>query len=295
MNQTKLLAVAGLILLGVIIVASTIYTVDEREKTVVVRFGQVIRYDDKPGLHVKTPFLDSVRFFDSRVLTLDFEPQPFLTKEKKNVIVDSYVKWRIVDVLKFYVAVGGDEYRARQRLSPVISSGLRDEFGKRSVQEVISGDRRKIMEILSTNADKDASEYGIEVVDVRIQRVDLPPEVSQSVYRRMEAERTRIGKELRAKGAEAAEKIRADAERQRDVLLAEAYRDAERIRGEGDGRATAIYGRAYSANPEFYSFYRSLSAYKESFKSRDDILVVDPSADFFKYFRNPRRGSAPAP
>lgn len=289
MNQNKIFAVAGLIFIGLLILNGTLYTVDERERAVVVRFGQVIRYDDKPGLHIKTPFLDSVRFYSAQILNLDADPQLFPTIEKKYVVVDSYVKWRISDVLKFHVAVGGDEAKARERLSQVINSGLRGEFGKRTVKEVISGDRRKIMELLSENADKDASEYGIEVVDVRIQRVEFPTEVRDAVYRNMAAERARIAKELRAKGAEAAEKIRANAERQRDILLAEAYRDAERTRGEGDARATSITGKAFSANPEFYSLYRSLNAYKESFKNKDDILVVDPSADFFKYFKNPRR------
>ena len=289
MNQTKLMAFAGLLLLVFVVVNATVYTVDEREKAVVVRFGEVVRIDAKPGLRVKTPFLEDVRFYDSRILTLDAEPQPFLTKEKKSVLVDSYVKWRITDLLKFYVAVGGDEMKARERLGQVINSGLRDEFGKRTVHDVISGDRRKIMELLSVNADKEAGEYGIEVVDVRIQRVDLPNEVSQSVYRRMEAERARTAKELRAQGAETAEKIRANADRQREILLAEAYRDAERLRGEGDARATAIYASAYNVNPEFYSLYLSLNAYKESFNNKEDILVVDPSADFFKYFKNPNR------
>ncbi len=289
MNQTKLVAIAGLVLLALLIVNGTVYSIDEREKAVVVRFGQVIRYDDAPGIHVKTPFLDTVKVYDARILTMDADPQPFLTKEKKSVIVDSYVKWRIADLLKYYVSVGGDEQKAKDRLAQLINSGLRDEFGKRTLRDVVSGDRRKIMEILSENTDKEAVEYGIEVVDVRIQRVDLPSEVSQSVYRRMEAERTRIAKELRAQGDEEANKIRANAERQRDILLAEAYRDAERIRGEGDARATATYGKAYGANPEFYSLYRSLNAYKESFKDRDDILVIDPSADFFRYFKNPRR------
>ena len=289
MNQTKLMAIAALLLIVIVVINGTVYTVDEREKAVVVRFGEVVRVDAKPGLHIKTPFLEEARFYDSRILTLDAEPQPFLTKEKKSVLVDSYVKWRIIDVLKFYVAVGGDEMKARERLGQVINSGLRDEFGKRTVHDVISGDRRKIMELLSVNADKEASEYGIEVVDVRIQRVDLPNEVSQSVYRRMEAERARTAKELRAQGAETAEKIRANADRQREILLAEAYRDAERLRGEGDARATAIYANAYNVNPEFYSFYRSISAYKDSFNNKEDILVVDPSADFFKYFKNPNR------
>ncbi len=292
MTQNKLMAIAGLALLFLIIVNSTVYIVDEREKAVVVRFGEVIRYNDPPGVHWKQPFLDSVRFYSSQILTLDAEPQLFPTVEKKYVVVDSFVKWRITDLLKFYVAVGGDETKARERLSQVINSGLRGEFGKRTVHDVIAGDRRKIMELLSVNADKDASEYGIEVVDVRIQRVELPANVRESVYNRMKAERDRIAKELRAKGAEQAEKIRAGAERQRDILLAEAYRDAERTRGEGDARATSITGQAFGVNPEFYALYRSLNAYRESFKSRDDILIVDPSADFFKYLKNPRRGAA---
>ncbi|HEX9626413.1 MAG TPA: protease modulator HflC [Acidiferrobacterales bacterium] len=289
MNQNQLIAVVALVLVAIVIVSGAFYTVDERERAVVVRFGQVVKHDAEPGLHMKIPFLDTVRFYDRRILTMDAEPRAFLTVEKKSVVVDSYVKWRIIDLPKFYVAVAGDELKARERLSQVINSGLRDEFGKRTLRDVVSGDRRKIMEILSVNADKDSRAYGIEVVDVRIQRVDLPPEVSQSVYRRMEAERTRIAKELRAQGAEAAERIRADADRQREILLAEAYRDAERLRGEGDARAAAIYARAFNVNPEFYTLYRSLNAYKESFKSKDDLLVVDPSAEFFRYLKSPRR------
>lgn len=293
MSQNKLFAIVGLALIGLLIVSNTIYTVDERERAVVVRFGQVIRYDDQPGLHFKMPFsifgYDLVRFYSAQVLTLDAEPQLFPTIEKKYVVVDSFVKWRITDVLKFHVAVGGDEVKARERLSQVINSGLRGEFGKRTVKEVISGDRRKIMELLSVNADKDASEYGIEVVDVRIQRVEFPAEVRDAVYRNMAAERARIAKELRAKGAEAAEKIRANAERQRDILLAEAYRDAERARGEGDAKATSLYGQAYGRAPEFYSLYRSLGAYKESFRSKEDIMIVDPSSDFFRYMKKPGR------
>lgn len=291
MNQKQLLVIAGIVVIVLMVLNSFIYVVDEREKAVVVRFGQVIRVDDKPGLHTKIPFLESVRLYPAQILTLDAEPQLYPTIEKKYVVVDSFVKWRIIDVLKFHVAVGGDEAKARERLAQVINSGLRGEFGKRTVKDVIAGDRAKIMALLSVNADKDASEYGIEVVDVRIQRVEFPTEVRDAVYRNMAAERQRIAKDLRAKGAEQAEKIRANAERQRDILLAEAYRDAERIRGEGDGRATAITGRAFSVNPEFYSLYRTLNAYKESFKGKDDILIVDPSADFFRYFRNPRRGT----
>ena len=273
----------------VLLAATTIYTVDEREKAIVIKFGQVIRYNDKPGVHLKTPFLDSVRYFDSRILTLDAEPRPFLTKEKKKVLVDSFVKWRIVDVLKFYVTVGGSEASANTRLAQLVNSGLRDEFGKRAVHEVISGDRRRIMEILSQVADQEARKYGIQVVDVRIQRVDLTEEVSDAVYDRMRAERSRIAAELRAQGDEAAVKIRADADRQYQVLLAEAYRDAERLRGEGDARATQIYAQAFGRDPEFFSLYRSLNAYKGAFSDKSDVMVVDPSSDFFKYIKKPRR------
>jgi membrane protease subunit HflC len=289
MNQTRLLGVLVLAALALILISASLYTVDERERTLITKFGQVVRYDDAAGLHFKIPMVHNVRYFDARILTMDADPQPFLTKEKKSVIVDSFVKWRITDVLKFYVTLGGNEQTARTALSQLVNSGLRDEFGKRTVHDVISGDRRKIMEILSELADKESRQFGIQVVDVRIQRVDLPMEVSQSVYRRMEAERGRIAKELRAQGAEAAEKIRANADRQREILMAEAYRAAERNRGEGDARATSIYAKAYSQAPEFYSFYRSLNAYKESFNGKGDTMVIDPSADFFKYMKRPQR------
>ncbi len=289
MNQSKLFAVLGIVLLVAITVRSTFYMVDEREKVIVVRFGQVLRSDDTPGIHLKSPFLDDARYFDSRILTLDAEPQPFLTKEKKYVVVDSFVKWRIDDALKYYLTVSGQESEARRRLEQVVNSGLRDEFGKRTVHDVVSTDRHKIMEILTANTDREARKFGIVVTDVRIQRVDLPDEVSQSVYQRMKAERSRIANELRAQGAEAAEKIRADAERQREVLLAEAYGKAERVRGEGDAKATSLYAGAYGRVPEFFSLYRSLNAYKESFRKKDDIMIVDPSADFFKYMKKPTR------
>jgi membrane protease subunit HflC len=289
MNQSKLVALLGLILVVVLTVGSTVYTVDEREKVIVVRLGQVLRYDDTAGVHLKAPFLDNLRYFDSRILTLDADPQPFLTKEKKYVLVDSFVKWRIVDALKYYLTVGGQESEARRRIEQVVNSGLRDEFGKRTVKSVVSDERHKIMEILTAYADREAEKFGIRVVDVRLQRVDLPEEVSQSVYQRMKAERSRIANELRAQGAEAAEKIRAEAERRRQVLLADAYRKGETLRGEGDARATSIYGSAAGRAPEFYSLYRSLNAYKESFKQKDDIMIVDPSADFFRYMKKPSR------
>lgn len=289
MNQPKLIVFGIAAIIVIVMINATFYSVDEREKAIVFRFGEVIQATDKPGLHVKLPLIDKVRFFDARILTLDADPREFLTVEKKNVLVDSFVKWRVIDPLQYYLRVGGSEAGARTRLEQLVNSGLRDEFGKRSVHDVISGDRREIMNILSTNTNTEAGEYGIEVVDVRIQRVDLPAEVSQSVFRRMEAERKRIASELRAQGAEAAEKIRADSERQREVLLAEAYRQAQKTRGDGDARATAIYANAYQRAPEFYSLYRSLNAYKESFKDKGDIMIVDPSADFFKYLKKPGR------
>ncbi|OGI38198.1 MAG: HflC protein [Candidatus Muproteobacteria bacterium RBG_16_64_10] len=289
MNQSKLIALLGIVLVVVLTVSSTVYTVDERERVIVVRLGEVLRYDDAPGVHLKLPFLDTLRYFDSRVLTMDADAQPFLTQEKKYVLVDSYVKWRIQDPLKYFLTVGGSESGARQRLEQLTNSGLRDEVNKRPVKSVVSTDRAKIMQIVTAAADAEARKFGIEVVDVRLQRVDLPDEVSQSVYQRMKAERSRIANELRAQGAEAAEKIRAEAERKREIMLADAYRKGESMRGEGDARATAIYGAAAGKAPEFYSLYRSLNAYKESFRKKDDIMIVDPSADFFRYMKKPSR------
>ncbi len=289
MGQAKLvtlLAVVALVLIGI---GSITFTVAQWEKAIVVRFGEVTRFDEKPGLHFKMPFIEDVRKFDARILTLDAEPQRFLTQEKKNVIVDWFVKWRIADTLKYFVTLRGQETDARGRLEQRVRSQLLNEFGKRTVRDVVSGDRREIMKIVSEKADEEARTFGIEVVDIRIKRVDLPDDVSESVYQRMVAERARIAKELRAQGAEEAEKIRADAERQREILLAEAYGQAESIRGEGDGKAAEIYAKAYNSNPEFYSLYRSLDAYRKSFGARDDVLVIDPSMDFFKYMKDPRQ------
>jgi len=285
MTQFKLVVLVAVVALVLVGLNSVFYTVDEREKAIVIQFGQVIRHSDEAGLHFKLPLVQDVRYFDSRILTLDAEPQRYLTKEKKSVVVDSFVKWRILDVLTYYLRVQGNEVRARARLQTLVNSGLRDEFGKRTLHEVVSGDRSEIMQILAVNTDKAAREFGIEVVDVRLQRVDLPVEVSQSVYQRMEAERTRIAKELRAQGAEAAEKIRAEAERKREIMVAEAYRDAQRTRGEGDAKAAATYARAYKRNPDFYSLYRSLNAYRASFNKKEDIMIVDPSSEFFKYLK----------
>ena len=233
--------------------------------------------------------LDNTRFFDTRILTIDSaEPERFLTSEKKNVLVDLFVKWRITDVKQYYVSVQGNESLAQTRLLQTINDGMRAEFGNRTVHEVVSGERDKIMNLMREKANEDAKTIGVEVLDVRLKRVDLPQEVSVDVYRRMEAERKRVANELRSTGAAESEKIRADADRQREVIVAQAYREAERIKGEGDAKATAIYARAYEQNAEFYSFYRSLEAYKASFRGRNDVLVLEPNSEFFKYFRSSR-------
>jgi membrane protease subunit HflC len=280
------------LIFGVFLTAGAmLFTVDQRQYALVFQLGEIKEVIEEPGLAFKWPMIQNVRFFDRRILTLDsVEPERFLTAEKKPVLVDSFVKWRIADVRQFYISVGGDETLARTRLSQTVNSGLREEFGRRTVHDVVSGERDKIMADVQKKADADARAIGIEIVDVRLKRVDLPPEVSESVYRRMETERKRVANELRSQGAAEAEKIRADADRQREVIVAEAYRDAQKIKGEGDAKAAAIYGRAFGQNPEFYAFYRSLEAYRQSFGHKSDLLVIDPSADFFKYLKNSGRG-----
>src|SRR5574340_979347 len=284
-NNILIGAVAALVLLGM-----SVFVVDQRQRAIVFQLGEVVSVKTDPGLYFKVPLMQNVRYFDSRILTLDAgEPERFITAEKKNVLVDSFVKWRVVDVKQYYVSVGGDEARAHLRLSQTINDGLRAEFGKRTVHDVVSGQRDQIMEILRQKADADAIKIGVQVLDVRLKRVDLPQEVSESVYQRMEAERKRVANELRSTGAGEAEKIKADADRQREVILAEAYREAQRVKGEGDAKASAIYAAAYSSSPEFYSFYRSLEAYRQSFKNKSDVLVLDPNSEFFKYLKNPRK------
>ncbi|MDP2811786.1 MAG: protease modulator HflC [Rhodocyclaceae bacterium] len=275
---------------GLLVVAAmSLFTVDQRQYALVFQLGEIKEIIKEPGLTFKWPLIQNVRFLERRIMTLDSaEPERFLTAEKKPVLVDSYVKWRIDDVKQFYISVGGDEAIAKTRLSQVVNSGLREEFGKRSVHEVVSGERDKIMAEVLKKADADMRNVGVEIVDVRLKRVDLPPEVSESVYRRMETERKRVANELRSEGAAEAEKIKADADRQREVILAEAYRDAQKIKGEGDAKAAALYGRAFGENPEFYAFYRSLEAYRSSFKSKSDLLVIEPNSDFFKYLKGAR-------
>jgi len=277
--------VASVILL--IVLSLALFVVDQRQNVIVLRFGEIVGVKTQPGLFLKLPLVDNVRYFDVRVLTIDSaEPERFLTSEKKNVLVDLFVKWRISDVQMYYISVSGEESRAQTRLLQTINDGLRAEFGSRTVHDVVSGERDQIMELMREKANEDAQKIGVEVLDVRLKRVDLPQEVSASVYSRMDAERKRVANELRSTGAAESEKIRADADRQREVILAEAYRDAQRIKGEGDAKATAIYSRAYEQNPEFYAFYRSLEAYRQSFKNKSDVLVLEPNSEFFKYLRN---------
>ena len=283
------LPISGKGLLGiaatlVVILMFSLFTVTETETAIRFRLGEIVDADYEPGLHWKVPVINNIQKFDARVQTLDTDPERFLTAEKKNVIVDSFVKWRIAEVGRFYTAVAGDPIRANLRLDQIIKDGLRSEFSKRTLQEVVSGDRRQIMEILSSAATTEAQQLGIDVLDVRIKRIDLPAEVSNSVFQRMRAERERVAKDFRSRGAEAAERIRADADRQRTVILAEAYRDAERTRGEGDAKAAEIYANAYNKNADFYSFYRSLNAYRGTFGSKNDIVVLQPDSKFFQYF-----------
>jgi len=278
-------------MVALVVAAMTLFTVDQRQYAIIFQLGEVKEVIREPGLAFKWPMIQNVRFFDKRILTLDTaEPERFLTAEKKPVLVDSYVKWRIHDVKQYYISVGGDETVAKTRLAQTVNSGLREEFGKRTVHDVVSGARDKIMADVQKKADADMRAIGVEIVDVRLKRVDYPTDVSESVYRRMETERKRVANELRSQGAAEAEKIRADADRQREVIVAEAYRDAQKIKGEGDAKAASIYGQAFGQNAEFYSFYRSLEAYRGSFKNKSDVLVVEPNSDFFKYLKNPGKG-----
>ena len=283
---------AAIVVVALLLVGTSIFTVDQRQFAIVFQLGEVREVINTPGLYFKWPMIQNVRYFDKRILTLDSaEPERFITSEKKNVLVDSYVKWKIIDPRLYYVSVAGDESRAKTRLSQTVNAGLREEFGKRTVHDVVSGERDKIMAQMREKADLDARKIGVQIVDVRVKRVDLPTEVSESVYRRMEAERKRVANELRSEGSAEAEKIRANAEKQREVIIAEAYRDAQKIKGEGDAKAAATYAQAFNQNPEFYAFYRSMEAYRGSFKSKNDVIVVEPNSDFFKYMKNIGRGS----
>lgn len=283
-NTTRILI--GVAVLAVFLGLNAFYTVDQRELAVEFRFGQIIRTDIEPGLHWKWPLIDRVRFFEGRILTLDNQPERFLTVEKKNLMVDFFVKWRIFDVARFYRATAGSEQIAVNRLSEIIKNGLRDEFGKRTLQEVVSGERSEIMQDATSNANKMVKDFGVTIVDVRVKRIDLPDAVSGKVFERMEAERAQAASKIRAEGSQDAEQTRADADRQRTVILANAYAEAQKLRGEGDATASEIYAKAYEKDPSFFAFYRSLDAYKQALPGKGDILVLDPDSEFFKYFNS---------
>jgi len=274
-------------LIAVIFISQSLFVVSEVERAVKLRFGEIVQFDVEPGLHFKWPIINSVRYFDSRILTLDAQPQRYLTSEKKALMVDSFIKWRVKDVAKYFTTTGGDEERAKRLLSQRVDTGLRNEFGVRTVKEVVSGERDQLMNSLTSMLDEIAQqELGVEVIDLRVKRIDLPLEVSESVYNRMRTERQRLARELRAQGNEVAEKIRATADKDKTVILADAYRMAEEIKGDGDAEATATYASAFTKDPEFYDFTRSLKAYQSTFETKGDILLIDPDSDFFKYLDN---------
>jgi membrane protease subunit HflC len=282
----KVIGIAGF--LAVILLVLSTYVVDERERAILFRLGEIKSTEIEPGLHFKMPLVNNVRTFSSQIMTLDAPPERFLTSEKKNVIVNFFVKWRIADVGTYFEATRGVESNAQSRLSQIIKDGLRNEFGERTIQQTVSSDRQEISNKMLENAKQLTEDLGINVVDVRISQISLPEEVSGSVYDRMRAERDRVAKDFRAQGKEAAERIRAEADKKRTVILAEAYRDAEKIRGEGDARAAELYAGAYNLNPEFYAFYRSLEAYRNSFNSKDDVILMDGKSEFFQYFQQSR-------
>jgi modulator of FtsH protease HflC len=290
MNNRIGIALAGV--LAVVVLASmTLFTVDQRERAIVFQLGELTEVIATPGLHFKWPFIQNVRYFDARILTLDTpDAERYITSEKKNLLVDTFVKWKINDVRQYYISVG-DEAQAQTRIAQTVNATLREEFGKHTVHEVVSEDRDEIMKNVRGRANQDAKQIGVEIIDVRLKRVDLPQEVSDSVYKRMDAERKSVANQLRSEGSAAAERIRAEADKEREVIIANAYKEAQRLKGEGDAKAAAAYAQAYGQNPEFYAFYRSLEAYRSSFKDRSDMLVLEPSSEFFKYLKGPGKGS----
>ena len=278
-----------IVVVALILINASVFVVDQRQAAIVFRLGEIVSVIKQPGLYFKIPLLENVRYFDTRILTLDTaEPQRYLTSEKKNLLVDSFVKWRVVNPKQYYVSVGGDEARAMNRLDQTVNDLMRAEFGKLTINQVVSSQRDEVMEAIRAKAQADASKIGAQVVDVRLQRVELPQEVSESVYRRMEAERKRVANELRSTGAAEAEQIKAEADKQKDIIVAQAYGQAQKIKGEGDAKAAAIYAAAYDKDPQFYAFYRSMQAYRESLKGKSDVIILSPSSDFLKYMQNPR-------
>jgi len=288
----------ALVVAVLLVLSQSLYTVDQRKYAVKLQLGEFVDTKDQPGLYFKVPLLQNVKFYDKVNLTLDNpEPDRMTTSEKKPLLVNFIVLWRIADVKQYYRSVQGDEEVARRRLTQTVRANLAEEFNKRDVHAAISSERDKITQVTRQKADADARSIGVEVVDVRLRRVELPPDVTGPVYQRMESERRRVANELRSLGGAESERIRADADRQRTVILADAYRESQKVKGEGDARASAIYAQSYGQNPEFFAFYRSLEAYKSTFRSRSDLLVLDPSAEFFQYFKQngaAGRGTRPA-
>ncbi len=282
LTQQKLVLCTAISLL--LMLYLSLFTVYETEKAIKFKLGEIVDTDFAPGLHWQIPLLNNVKKFSSKVMTLDSKPERFLTSEKKNVIVDSYVKWRVGDVRRYYTAVGGDTFQANLRLEQVIKDIMRSEFSKRTINELIAEDRLEMRNILIQNGERLASELGMTIVDIRIKRIDLPPEVSTSVYRRMDAERERVAREFRSQGAEEAEKIRADADRRQSIMLANAYKEAEILRGEGDAKAAEIYASGYGKDPEFFALYRSLGSYQKTFNSKEDKILLQPDSEYFDYF-----------
>ncbi len=295
MRRATAFVLIGAIVLA-LIVAMSVYTIDQRKGAVKFQLGEVIAVQTDPGLYFLVPLFQNVRLFDTRIQTLEArDPERFLTSENRNVLVDSFVKWRVVDVRQYYVSVRGDSLQAESRISQTVNDALRAEFAKRTVHDVVSGERDQIMRTVAEKVDADVRRIGVAVIDVRLKRVDFVPEISSDVFRRMESERKRVANELRATGQAEGEKIKADADRQRQVIVAEAYRDAQKTKGEGDALAARTYAEAFQKNPEFFSFYRSLEAYRSSLRSKGDVMVLDPSSDFFKYLKNPGRGKTSSP
>ncbi len=281
-------AMTALILIGVVLlgVLSSVYVVSERERAVLLRFGEIVRPDVKPGLHFKVPFIDKLRVFDGRIQTLDVPQERFFTQEKKAVIVDAYIKWRIADVQEFYRSTSGDAFRANTLLSQRAGSRLREKFGVLTLNEVVSGQRDELMTEITQTLNKSVERLGMQVLDVRVKKIDLPPQVSDSVFDRMSSERRKEAQEYRSKGSEMAKAIRANADRERQVIIAAAYRDSQKIRGDGDAKAASIYSKAYGEDAEFYSFYRSLKAYRDTFDSSSDILLLEPDSEFFQFMNS---------
>ncbi|MDM5179592.1 protease modulator HflC [Massilia sp. DJPM01] len=294
MNRLVSILVAGF--LALMLLSSTVFVVDQRTFAVVFAFGEIKEVISEPGLHFKLPPpLQNVIYLDKRVLTLDTpNADRFITSEKKNILVDTFVKWRIIDPRLYYISFSGSEKSARGRMDQIVKAALNDEITKRTVRDVISGQRGSVMEAIHRKVEAEAKQIGVQIVDVRLKRVDYVEQINASVYDRMKAERLRVANELRSTGSAESEKIRADADRQRTVMLAEAFRDAEKIKGDGDAKASQIYAEAFGKNPEFYKFYRSLEAYRATFKSHGDVMVLDSNSEFFKYFRSPGGAAAPA-